>query len=188
VGTRYLAAAGLTTAQQEALEEARTLRRQGETEKARDVLLDAGLDEDTMESLREAAKAAHEAMHNAIDDEDYEAFKEAIEGTPLADIITTEADFKMFVKAHELRKSGSNDEAKEILDELGMPEPQGHDGKGRFGDKGPLADLSEEQREALRVARQANDEETVKAILKEAGIDETELKTRHDEKHNKMGR
>jgi hypothetical protein len=183
VGTRYLAAAGLTTAQQSALEEARTLRRQGDTEKARDVLLEAGLDEDTMESLREAARAAHEAMHKAIDDEDYEAFKDAIEGTPLADIITTEADFKLFVKAHTLRKEGEHEEAKEILDDLGVSMPQGKGGKGFFGGHGPLADLSDEQRDALRAARQANDEETVKAILKEAGIDEAELKAKHEEKH-----
>lgn len=183
VGTRYLAAAGLTTAQQSALEEARTLRRQGETEKARDVLLEAGLDEGALESLREAARAAHEALHKAINDEDYEAFKVAIEGTPLADIITTEADFKLFVKAHSLRRDGDHEEAKEILDGLGVVEPHGGYKKGFFGGHGPLADLSEEQRDALRAARQANDDETVKAILKEAGIDEEELKARHEERH-----
>lgn len=83
--------------------------------KARDVLLEAGLDEEALKHLREAAKAAHQAMYDAVADEDYEAFKDAIEGTPLSDIITTEADFKQFVKAHQLRKSGEHDEAKKSL-------------------------------------------------------------------------
>ncbi len=174
VGTRYLQAAGLTTTQQAALEEARNLRRQGDEDKARDVLLEAGLDEEALKQLREAAKAAHQAMHDAVADEDYEAFKEAIEGTPLSDIITTEADFKQFVKAHQLRKSGEHDEAKEIFTELGVPERSAGRGHG-FGRGEKLADLTDEQREALHVARSANDIETVKAILKEAGVSDEDM-------------
>lgn len=183
VGTRYLQAAGLTTTQQAALEEARTLRRQGETEKAKNVLLEAGLDDEAMEALREAMRASREAMHDAVEAEDYEAFKEAIEGTPLADLITTEADFKQFVKAHELRRDGEHAEAKEIMTELGLPELEG---KGRgFGrdHRGFMADLSEEQREALQVARQANDQDTVKAILKEAGVSDEDIERMSNHEH-----
>ncbi len=185
VGTRYLQAAGLTTTQQAALEEARTLRRQGETEKAKNVLLEAGLDDEAMEVLREAMRASREAMHDAVEAEDYEAFKEAIEGTPLADLITTEADFKQFVKAHELRRDGEHAEAKEIMTELGLPELEG---KGRGFDRdhrGFMAELSEEQREALQVARQANDQDTVKAILKEAGVSDEDIERMSNHEHGR---
>jgi 2-hydroxychromene-2-carboxylate isomerase len=66
------------------------------------------------------------------------------------------------------------------MEALGFKDHKGH--KGGFG-SGPFETLTEEQRDALFTAKKANDEETVKAILKEAGIDEAELKARHESRH-----
>jgi Spy/CpxP family protein refolding chaperone len=179
VGSRYLAEAGLSDTQVEALKEARDLRKDGKADEARELLVEAGIDEEAMESLRDAMHQAREAMHQALADGDYNAFKESIEGSPLADIITTEADFAEFARAHALKEEGKYDEAKVIMTELGLPER----GEGKGHGFGRDLNLTEEQRDALRTAKQANDEETVRAILKEAGIDEAELKARHDLRH-----
>lgn len=173
VGMRYLEEAGLTSVQIDALKEANELRREGKQSEAKEVLIEAGIDEEAMDALRKAAHEAKEAMHEAIEANDYAAFKEAVADSPLDDIITSEADFKLFAEAHSLREAGKHDEAKEIFDELGIKGPR-EMGRG----EGPLAELTDEQRDALRAAKSANDEETVKAILKEAGIDE-ELMSKH---------
>lgn len=174
VGTKTLTRAGLSSEQITALEEARTLRAEGEVEKARNVLVEAGVDEAALAAIRDAARAAREAMHNAVEAGDYEAFREAVAETPLADIVTTEADFELFREAHELRAEGKHDEAHEIFAELGVPELPGRGGKGHrhgygHGPHGDRPELSDEQRDALRAARQANDMATVRAILDEAG-------------------
>lgn len=127
-----LTKAGLSDQQISAFEEAHDLRHDGDRERAREVLVEAGIDMDTMENIREAmheAKKAHrEAMHEALETDDYEAFLEAIADSPLADIITSEADYELFKEAHELREAGEIDEAKAIMGELGF-EPSEHMGK-----------------------------------------------------------
>lgn len=184
VGAKYLADSGLSTTQVEALKEARDLKKHGEVDKARDLLVEAGITEEVMESLRAAAHASHEAIHKAVEDNNYAAFVEAVAGTPLAESIDSEADFALFVQAHNLKSEGKFTEAKTILTELGVPNHASrHEEKGR-GEFIRDFDLTEEQRDALRAARQANDRETVTAILKEAGIDEGALKEKR-EKHEK---
>jgi hypothetical protein len=174
VGTKTLTRAGLTAEQITALEEARSLRAEGEVEKARNVLVEAGVDEEALAAIREAARAAREAMRAAVEAGDYAAFRVAVVDTPLADIITTAADFELFREAHELRAAGYYDEAREIMQELGVPSHSMGKGHGRSnsfgpGPRGDRPELSDEQRDALRAARQANDRETVRAILEEAG-------------------
>ncbi len=171
VGTKNFSQLGLSTEQVQAFTQARDLRRKGEVEKARDVLLEAGVTEDTLASLRTATHASHQAIHEAVLANDYDAFKEAIVGTPLADIITTEADFADFKKAHDLKAEGKISEAKEIFADLGMPGK----GMGRHHKMLHLPELTTEQRDALLVARQANDQETMKAILIEAGVSEERI-------------
>jgi hypothetical protein len=173
VGTRTLERAGLTVEQIGALGEARSLRAEGNVKKARDVLIEAGVDEAALAAIKAAALATRTAMQTAVAAGDYGAFREAVADTPLSDIITTEADFELFREAHELRAEGKHDEAQEIMDELGVSEPRGlgkgfghRHGHGLHGDK-PV--LSFAQRDALRAARQANDMDTVRAILDEAG-------------------
>lgn len=170
--------AGLTDTQVEAFVEARELREIGEREKAREVLVAAGVDMETMEKVREAMheerKASHEAMEAALETEDFAAFKIAIADSPIADIITTEEDFALFKEAHTLREDGDMEGARALMDELGF-EPKeftGHMGikAGKIG--GALFNaLSDEQKEALRVAHENKDREAVAAILEAAGIE-----------------
>lgn len=165
VGSGVLSRAGLSVEQIDAFEEARTLRASGDVRKARDVLVEAGLDTETMAQVRAAALAVRAQLRDALDTGNYTQFKSAIAGTPLADIITTEADFILYKEAHDLKLSGAHSEAQEILADLGVTsEGRGHRGHGQFRNT-----LSEEQKDALQAARQANDRETVRAILDEAG-------------------
>jgi hypothetical protein len=173
VGTKSLALAGLSSEQISALEVARSLRAEGEVEKARNVLVEAGVDEQTLITIREAARAARAAMQEAVQTGDFAVFREVVADTPLAHVITTEADFELFREAQALRAEGRYDEAREIMDELGVAESHGRRsgvGHGRgYGPRGDRPELSLEQRDALRAARQANDMATVRAILDEAG-------------------
>jgi hypothetical protein len=172
VGNKYFNQSGLSMQQVQAFSHARDLRRKGEVAKARDVLVKAGVTEETIVSLRRAAKASQTAVDEAIASKDFLQFKEAIEGTPLYDIITSETDFALFIKAHELKLEHKFNEAKEILDELGIGRSQTPNRtKGEKKLSRYYGELSFEQRAALAAARQANDEETVIAILEEAGIE-----------------
>lgn len=117
--SEILEKAGLNSEQISAFEEAHELREEGDREGARDILTEAGLDEDTLKSIREAFQEERQtkrsAINEAVEDGDYDAFKEAVEGSPLADIITSEDDFELFKEAHEHREA-----AREIMDELGF--------------------------------------------------------------------
>lgn len=184
--SEVLVRAGLTDEQIEAFEEARELREEGDRDGARDVLVEAGVDEET---LRKVHDAMHEyrderrtAIDEAVENNDYEAFKEAITGSPLADIITSETDFEKFSEAHQLRQEGDNEAARDIMDELGFEPPRHGDGmmegeeRGEGFGKAHLFDsLTDEQRDALETAKEANDKNAMKAILEEAGIEAPNL-------------
>lgn len=183
-GTEILQRAGLTEDQIEAFETARELRESGDLDAARDALIDAGIDEEAIESVHKVMHEQRDAIHNAVEAEDYEAFKAAVEGTPLADAIDTEEDFKKFVEAHALKEEGKWDEAKTILDKLGVKAPERMPGMGRghgmMGGRAPFLDeLTDEQREAFEVARKANDKEAARAILEDAGVELGEKGPRH---------
>lgn len=174
-GTEILQKAGLTEEQIEAFETARELRESGDFKAARDALLEAGVDEEAMLSVHKAMHEKRDAIHDAVEAGDYEAFQAAVAGTPLAEAVDTEDDFSKFIEVHELKEEGRWDEAKVILDELGIEPPErmpgiGH-GKGVMGRPDFLEELTDVQREALEVARKANDKEAARAILEEAGIE-----------------
>jgi hypothetical protein len=169
--TRLFEQAGLSGEQISAFETARELKKSGDFEAARDVLVEAGVDEEVLRNVQQAARASRKAILEAIEESDYEAFKDAALGTPLIVVIDTEADFDRFVEAHELKIEGKWEEARKILDELGVPPRDHFAGNHRGMLKDDLDDLSDDQQEVLRVARQSNDRETVRAILKEAGIE-----------------
>ena len=174
-GTQILERAGLSDAQIEAFETARELKEAGDRKAARDVLLEAGVDEDVLKSVHKAMHEVRDAIYDAVEAADYGAFKVATAGTPLAEAVDTEEDFKKFLEAHALKEAGKWNEAKTILDDLGIEPPQrmsgmGH-GKGKMSRPDFLDELSHEQQEALQVAKKANDKEAVRAILKEAGIE-----------------
>jgi hypothetical protein len=170
-GTKVFERAGLSQEQISAFEVARELRQSGDLKGARDVLVEAGVDEQVLKTVHQIAKETRQAIHEALEAEDYDAFKDAIAGTPLEDVIETEADFKKFVEAHELKQVGKWPEAKVLLDELGIEPEHRFTGHHRGMFKHEFDELTDEQREAVRVARQANDRDAVEAILKEAGVE-----------------
>ena len=183
VGSKQLQRIGLSEEQRSALSEARELQAAGDATKARDVLVAAGLNEFSLMKLRHASHAAHQAIRAAVEANDFEAFKKAVVDTPIADIVTTSEDFAVFVEAHRLKAEGEWLEAKELLAGLGLPTASmkregrlhakvwGQSGKNAHGHKHfSRLDLTPEQREALLVAKQANDVETVRAIWREAGL------------------
>jgi len=137
-----LTEAGLTDTQIEAFEEARDLRESGDKDAAKETLEDAGIDRDTMKDIRTAMKE-HRAevravIASALNDEDYDAFMDAIADTRLADHINDEDDFELFLEAHELRESGDREGAREILDELGIKKsskPAHKEAKGERGER-----------------------------------------------------
>jgi Spy/CpxP family protein refolding chaperone len=174
-GTEILQKAGLTEEQIEAFETARELRESGDKKAASDALLEAGIDDKAIESVHKAMHEVRDAIHDAVEANDYDTFKAAVAGTPLAEAVDTEDDFKKFVDAHNLKEEGEWEEAKAILDELGIEPPHrmpgmGH-GRGMMPKPDFLEALTDEQRDALRAARQANDKEAVRAILEEAGVE-----------------
>ncbi len=134
----------LTSEQVSALEEAHELRLEdADRDEVHAVLEDAGIDRETMQNVREAVHEYREEMrenvHAALEDGDYDAFLEAIEGTPLEDVIDTENEFEQFMDAFDLRQSGDHEGAREIMDELGLERPQGfgnQDGTGQYGERG----------------------------------------------------
>ncbi|MES2749390.1 MAG: hypothetical protein V4606_03285 [Patescibacteria group bacterium] len=181
-----LITAGLSEEQQAAFVIARELREEGDVTGARDVLVEAGIDEAAIEKVRSAMhderKAEHEAILAAVAANDFTAFTLAIKDSPLADLITTEEDFAAFIEAHNLLDSGDKAGAKVIFTELGLPES--HHGKHaggrgmmsegqhkhRHGEAPLREELTEAQIQAFNVARQANDRDAMEAIMEEAGI------------------
>lgn len=109
---QMLEKAGLSEKQISAFEVARELKVAGNLKGARDVLIEAGVDENVLKSVHKIAHAKHAKMHS-------------------------HGGMKMKMKEK-------------------------------------LHTLSNEQRDALAVARQANNKKAVKAIFKEAGIVEIE--------------
>lgn len=159
-GSPLMNRAGLTKVQKEAIEEARELRAAGDHTAARDRLVAAGITDEQLRVMHKIASETKSAIHQAILDKDYAAFQRAVVGLPLADIVTSQADFEQFCEAHALRAKN-----------LGSTNQNG-DLRRRSEDVVPFAaQFTADQREALRVARQANDRATIQAIYDEAGFE-----------------
>lgn len=171
-GSKILSRSGLTDEQKEAFIEAEERKAIGDVAGARIVLAEAGIDKAVMQQVHQARHAAHAEMLAALQAGDFAAFTAAIADSPLADLITTEADFEQFKEAHELRSAGEFVEAADLFAGLGVahsgkhPRPQ----SSQYS-QSRLAELNDTQQEAFMVAKQANDRVTMRAILKEAGID-----------------
>ena len=166
-GDNILQRANLSAEQKTAITRARELKENGDIAAARDSLVEAGIDEKVLKKLHDAKHQVEREMHAALESGDYSAFVAAIAQTPLADIITTEADFEQFRLAHALKADGDFLTANELFDELGVEHKKHHHGfkKGHL-----LRELTLEQREAYAAAKQANDKATMQAILDEAGV------------------
>ncbi|MBP6881009.1 MAG: hypothetical protein KBC35_00060 [Candidatus Pacebacteria bacterium] len=165
-GGALLSRAGLSEDQVEAIEEARELRAAGKLTEARNKLVEAGITDGNLRAVHRVANEAREAIREAVEAKDYEAFRVAISDSPLADIITSEDDFEQFCEAHELREAGEWEEANELMEDLGVRTPQARGKGANFIER-----FTDEQREALRVARQSNDRATIQAIFDEAGYE-----------------
>ena len=133
----------LSISQIEALEESHKLREAGDFDAARTIMEEADIDRDTMHEIRSAMHEYRMEMRDvikeAVENNDYEAFKTAIADSPLADKISSEEDFSKFIEAHELMTEGQFEEARTIMTELGIERGEhkgkfgGHHGMGHHG-------------------------------------------------------
>jgi hypothetical protein len=119
----------LTEEQRAAIAEARTLFKEGNDEEAKEVLKGAGLPPlppkfHKMHGHQEGIER-HHAIREAVNANDFEAFQEAMMGTPFADMVTEE-NFAKLVEAHGLMENGEFEKAHELLEGLGFPHPGGH--------------------------------------------------------------
>lgn len=163
--------AGFSGDQIEAFEQAKELRAKGETKKARDILLQAGVDNQKLSKLRQLTHESKQEINQALKNDDYQSFKALISNTPLADIVTSEEDFQAFRTAHLYKQREAKDvekstNAKKVMRQ-GWANKEITDHWRHNKDSFALSDA---QRDALRVARQANDQATIDQILGEVGI------------------
>ena|GEM_PF-499389 len=164
--------AGLSDGQISAFEEAKELRQAGDFDGARDVLEEAGIDESVMERLRNTMRGHHNAVKMAIESNDFEAFREASEGSPLADIINTKEEFARFVEAHNLIKNGDKETAREIFDDLGIKGLGFHHKIFKHNKEPHFFDqLTTEQKNELKAALESRDREKVRELLDSYGIE-----------------
>ena len=120
----------LSEEQRSALEEARQLRKEGNTKEAHEVLRGVGLHQGVLHHARKdhaegmmygaEARERHEAMRAAIEAGDYDAFKSATVDAPFADMVTAE-NFEKLVAAHKLHEDGDHEAAFALMRELGFP-------------------------------------------------------------------
>lgn len=139
----------LSEAQISALTEVQEKRADGATREEVSAILDeAGLDRTKMievkTAMHELRQTMHEEVENALESGDYEAFLKAVDGTPMADKITTKENFEKMVEAHEMREQGDFEGAQEIMSELGIERVQGEGCHGgRMGEGKGLGNHSE---------------------------------------------
>ena len=116
--------AGLDTGQIAAFEQAHELRESGDKDAARDILMNAGVDMDTMRGVRDAMKEhraqMHEAVEEALENGDYDAFLKAVQDSPMEEKVDSPEEFDLFIEAHELRESGDKEGAREVMKDLGF--------------------------------------------------------------------
>lgn len=73
----------------------------------------------------------HEQMEKAFDNNDYNSWKNLMNGRGRVSQIINEGNFKRFAEAHRLMEEGKNDEAGKIRQELGLGQGGGNgQGKG----------------------------------------------------------
>jgi len=102
----------------------------------------------------------HEAMIEAIDNQDYNSWKELVGYNPITEKITEE-NFAKFVEARQLMKDGKYEEAKILREELGIQDMReggcGFMGKGHKG--------NDEDHEDVIHAIENNDYEAWKTLM-----------------------
>jgi len=74
----------------------------------------------------------HGAMTTAFENQDYQSWKEQMQGRGRVTEVITEENFARFAEAHRLALEGKTDEANQIRAELGLGQGQRNgDGQGR---------------------------------------------------------
>lgn len=66
--------------------------------------------------------ARHEAVQTALENRDYQAWKDEVDSRPRMTDYITEENFDQFAEMHELMLAGDREGAQEIRDELGLPD------------------------------------------------------------------
>jgi hypothetical protein len=66
----------------------------------------------------------HEATTQAFENNDYDAWKEQMQGRGRVTQVVNESNFARFAQAHQLAQAGKTDEAKAIRTELGLGQGQ----------------------------------------------------------------
>lgn len=74
----------------------------------------------------------HEAMQEALENKDYQAWKQEVDSRPRMTDFVTEENFDKFAEMHELMQAGDYEGAEAIRDELGLPEMGPGKGMGGF--------------------------------------------------------
>lgn len=107
----------------EKLTEAHRLAQEGKYEEARQIKEELGLKGHEMKKGHGKgfgmSDEEHEAIWQALENNDYNAWKEAMGDRKMAGEID-ESEFAKLVEAHNLRKEGQFTEASEIMEELGL--------------------------------------------------------------------
>ena len=76
--------------------------------------------------IRQNARTEHRtAVREAIENEDYKAYTNAVKDTPHANVIDSQESFEKLVTAHTLRQNGDHEEARAIMEELGLKKQNG---------------------------------------------------------------
>ncbi len=76
----------------------------------------------------------HQEMEKAFDNNDYEAWKNLMQGKGRVTQVVNKDNFAKFAEAHNLAESGKTDEANKIRQELGLGLRNGT-GMGRYGNR-----------------------------------------------------
>lgn len=75
----------------------------------------------------------HEAMEQVFENNDYQAWKELMEGKGRVLEVVNEDNFARFAEAHQLKEEGKLEEAKKIREELGLSVGERMRAKEAFG-------------------------------------------------------
>ncbi len=100
-----------------AIATAHNLRREGKLKQARQTLEEVGI-EHPGRDMRRYRRGAN--IKDAIENNDWNEFKQISENKKIGNIINTRDKFELFVEAHELHQMNRHDEAHQIMDTLGL--------------------------------------------------------------------
>ena len=78
----------------------------------------------------------HQAMEKAFESNDYDAWKEQMNGRGRVSEVINEDNFVKFAEAHRLAEEGRYDEADKIREELGLKTRNGERVGGGYGNRG----------------------------------------------------